>query len=316
MLLSARGVHVAADTIAAAAAAIRRVLTGTAPRPVWAARAVTYAFVAVLIWTAISGWLLSKETAWVADFVPARAIELQSFNGADTRLTDTIESADLENALVLVEPCSTWQCYGTVFWRNATTLDGDVVTARGLPERIPELLKAYPDRKVYSAVYLTPVVVPYGFDPRSAVGRPLDQFPPAPEAKDLRLPTSTPTTTPQGTATPEPGAEPAALDQRRREDLETTADALAQYRSEHRAYPEARYLQSLCRYPGDAGCALKEQLIAVPIDPNPQSTYYYLSDGQSFTLFAVMQTPSDDQACPDPRPTDLEDVPNLYCVTG
>lgn len=316
MLLSARGAHVAADTAARGAAVIRRIVTGAPERPVWAARLLTYAFVAVLIWTAISGWLLSRDRAWIADFVPARAIELQSFNGADGRLTEVIESAGLDNALVLVENCASWQCYGTVFWRNSTTLDGDVVTARAVPERVPELLKAYPDREVYSAVYLTPVLVPYGFDPRSAAGRPLDQFPPAPVAGNLRLPTPTPTTTPSATSTPEGGADAPTRDARRRNDLETVAAALVQYRLEEGTFPEARYVQSLCRYPADAGCAVGEQLAAIPRDPSPQSTYYYMSDGETFTLFAIMETPSDVANCPDPRPPDLANVANLYCVTG
>jgi len=310
MLLMARGADRAAGVLAEGAALVRRTLSRTDRPPRWAGRLVVYAVVGALIGSAISSWLLSRHVGWRADFVPETAVALQSFNGADDRLIKTIEDANLKNALVLVDECPTWQCYGTVAWINSPTLDGDYVIARNMPVHLAELFRAYPDRVVYVATYATPALAPYGFSAQSAIGVPLSRFPPAPRAKDLRLPTPTPTVTPEG------GANSPARDERRRQDLVIIATALQQYRTRHGSYPEALGLQSLCRYPADAGCSLEEILGAVPRDPNPDAVYYYLSDRQTFTVFAVMEGAADDSACPRPLPADLTKVPYLYCVRG
>lgn len=309
MLLTARGAHYSADVLASGAATVRRAISGVDRAPRWAGRLVVYAVVASLIGSSISGWLLSRHIGWRADFVPETAVALQGFNGADARLIETIESAHLENALVLVEPCSNWQCYGTVFWLNSPELDGDYVIAQNIPERLAELLHAYPNRAVYVASYNTPALAPYGFNPQVAVGRPLSDFPLAPRAKDIRLPEPTPTPTPEG------GANSAVRDERRRADLAVVSMALREYHGVHGSYPEARSLQSLCRYPGDAGCKL-EELVALPRDPNPASVYYYVSDGKTFTVLAVMEGVSDSPTCPTPLPPELAKIPHLYCVQG
>ncbi len=310
MLLTARGAHRAADLMAGGAALFRRTLSGTDRAPRWAGRLAVYAVVGALIGSSISGWLLSRHVGWRADFVPEQAVALQSFNGADDRLIKTIEDAHLDNALILVDECPNWQCYGTVFWLNSPTLDGDYVIARNMPEHLAELFREYPNRAVYVATYQIPALAPYGFSAESAIGVPLSSFPPAPKAKDLHLPTPTPTATPEG------GADSPARDERRRQDLAIIATALQQYRQTHGSYPEALGLQSLCRYPADSGCVLEEIVGVLPRDPNSEAAYYYLSDRRTFTVFAVMEGPADDSACPRPLPSDLAKVRYLYCVRG
>jgi hypothetical protein len=108
----------------------------------------------------------------------------------------------------------------------------------------------------------------------------------------------------------------AEHDARRRQDLATVAQALVAYGANHGAFPQALGVQSLCRYPADAGCSLKEELDVIPHDPIPDGTYYYQSDGKTFILFAVMETASDRTGCPSPLPSEMSQVPNIYCVQG
>jgi 4-amino-4-deoxy-L-arabinose transferase-like glycosyltransferase len=310
MLLTARGAHRAAEVIAEGAAVVRRAMSGTDRPARWAARLAVYAVIAALIGSSISSWLLSRHIGWRADFVPETAVALQQFNGADDRLSKEIDKAHLKNALVLVDECPSWQCYGTVFWRNSPTLDGDYVIARNLPSRLSELFRAYPNRSVYVATYVTPALAPYGFSAATAIGRPLSDFPPAPHASGIPIPT------PTATATPEGGGDASARDEQRKQDLALIAGGLQQYKVRHGSYPEALGLQSFCRYAADAGCKLEEVLGALPKEPNQAGTYYYLSDRATFTVFAVMEEASDDSACPHPLPSDLSSVEHLFCVRG
>jgi hypothetical protein len=111
---------------------------------------VVYAVVLALAGSAIYGWLLGRHTSWTDEFVPNQASALRNFNNMDDRLVQLVDDKDLHDALVLVQgDCSTWQCYGSVFWLNNPTLYGEVVFARDLPEHRAELFAAYPDRHVY-----------------------------------------------------------------------------------------------------------------------------------------------------------------------
>jgi hypothetical protein len=111
----------------------------------------------------VHGWMLGKhyETGW-ADYVPRTISELKGFNGADDRLPRKTQEMDLHNALVLVKTCGNWQCYGTVFWKNAWDFSGDIIYARDVPQmRTPEALAPYSDRQVYLADYGAGTIVPY-----------------------------------------------------------------------------------------------------------------------------------------------------------
>ena len=201
MLLAARGADRAAELLTSGADWIRGVTFDTDRQPPWAGLLVVYTLVAALMTGSMNGWLLGNQTQWEALFVPNQATSLRGFNFIDDRLTTLVDEVDLDNALVLVEVCPNWWCYGNVFWMNSPTLDGDVVFARDIKARRGELFEAYPDRKVYLATYTNAALVPFG----STSSPPGTEEPPtAPIARDIVLPTPTPTPSPIPTPTPTP----------------------------------------------------------------------------------------------------------------
>ncbi len=171
MLLTARGVELAGERIARAAALVWGGLSRE-PQPLRRAPALAlpYLLVAALIGSAVYGWLLGRHVSWHDDFVPARAVELKGFNGIDDRLTRQVDHAGLHNALVLVRDCQQWQCFGSVFWRNNPSLDGDVVYARDLDSRRADLLRLYDGRRVYIADYDQGTLQPYTGPPALPAG--------------------------------------------------------------------------------------------------------------------------------------------------
>ncbi|MEX2159723.1 MAG: glycosyltransferase family 39 protein [Dehalococcoidia bacterium] len=310
MLLTARGADRAAQLLSDAAAYVRqrRVPEGDAPR--WSGIAVVYPVVIALIAVSVNGWLLGHERWWADEFVPARAVDLKGFNGVDDRLVTLLDESDLSNAIVLVENCAGWQCYGPLFWRNTVTFDGDVVIARDLPQYLGPLLDAYPGRRVYVMSYGKGTIAPYGTE-LAVPGVPISQDDQsrAPLAKDVPHPTAAPTPTPNV-------VDVGSRDQQRKDALAAVAEALATYRDRHGTYPVSRGLQSLCRYQDlDAGCKLLEVLDPLPRDPVNSGDYYYESDGTSFVIYAILEeVPGDRGPCPDRPAIRPDDLPRLYCV--
>lgn len=190
ILLAARGADHAADVLASGTGWLRQTLFGTGEGAAWAGAGLSYALALALVGASIYGWLLSQHSGWQARFAPDQAVDLQGFNFIDNRLVRLVDDADLDDALVLVEACPNWWCYGNVFWMNAPTLDGDVVFARNIEARHAELFRAYPDRKVYVATYTRPSLRPYA----GRVSLDGSRTSSAPLAKDIILPT--PPTTP------------------------------------------------------------------------------------------------------------------------
>jgi hypothetical protein len=155
LLLAVRGADRLAVLLSSAAAAVREGDLRAADRREWTGRAVVYGFMAVLIVLSVWGWLLGQRTTWDADLVPNRASATCCLLGLDDRIYRLVEEQDLHNALVLVDPCdNNFVCYGSVFWRNNPTLDGDVVYVKDIPGKRQEILGAYPGRAVYVATYL------------------------------------------------------------------------------------------------------------------------------------------------------------------
>ncbi len=146
MLLAARGAERAAVLLTDAAGSSRAAVTRDGEPPRWAGVLVVYALVAALIGSSVLGWLLSRDIAWSADFVPETAISLKGFSQADDRLIRVIEDAHLKNALVLVEECTIWQCYGTAFGLNSADTGwrrGDHEERAGASSRaVPSLPRA------------------------------------------------------------------------------------------------------------------------------------------------------------------------------
>jgi hypothetical protein len=311
LLLTARGAQHAASVLTSLAVSAYERVAGRPKAPAPILPLAIYGFIAVLVGGSISSWLLSRDASWHMDFLPNRAVALQSFYNADDRLINLIDEADLKNALVVVRDCRGWPCYGTVFWLNEPTLDGDVVIAREVPQRMGELLRAYPDRGLYLATYQPPTLVPFGVTPPPAGGLVRGEAPRAGDVVEL-LPAPSPTPTAVSDA-----AAIAARDMQRVADIATLSDVLQQYYLRHGRYPEASAVQSICRYRElDAACVLVEIMDPLPQDPIPSSTYYYRSGGSDFTLFAAMEAPADDSQCPPEHPPELAGVRYLYCVRG
>jgi hypothetical protein len=308
LLLTARGADMAATAVAGAAARARALVSSAHPPPLWVAVAVVYAFVLGLTYVGWRDWAIGNGAQWRIDFGPSRAQELRGFNFMNDGLVKQIDAAHLHNALVLAEECPGWWCYGNVDWLNSPWLDGDVVFARDLPDRNAALFQAFPDREVYSARYNgAPVLAPYHGKPLAADAT---SAPQAPARKASSFPTPTAVV-----PTPVNPADAAARDELRKQHLDAIASALDRYRSARATYPVSGGLQSLCRYPGDAGCALKALLDPLPSDPDPNTSYWYLSaDGTRFTLFAGLENDAPPSACPPPTPGDVPNVDHLYCV--
>jgi len=134
ILLAARGADRAVDLLSGAVTSIRERDLLTTEREAWAGRVVVYGFVGVLVLVSVYGWLLGQRTTWDADLVPNKASAMCCVLGLDDRIYRMVQEQDVHDALVLVDPCdNNFVCYGSVFWRNNPTLDGDVVYAKDIP---------------------------------------------------------------------------------------------------------------------------------------------------------------------------------------
>jgi hypothetical protein len=303
MLLSARGVQClvnAVGDIASWLGARVRFLWGLEARAT--AGVAAYAVVAALLAYSVHGWMLGKHEAWpYIEYVPRTISELKDFNSANPGLLEAADRQHLHNALVLVGDCPHWWCYGTVFWTNSPDLNGDIVYARDLgPEKNASLIASYAGRSVYIADYGQGTIEPYTERAQAA---------PAP----------TPV------ASPTPADAPAVLaqrDERRQLDIARIAYILEGYRARFGSYPSTGGgFQTLCAYSDlDAGCALLKVAPALPEDPlgDPlKNGYWYASDGQKFTVFAIKEgeAASNLASCPFYDPGALDPRVGL-CFSG
>jgi hypothetical protein len=156
---------------------------------------------------------------------------------------------------------------------------------------------------VYEALYSTGEVSVYG----GGAPDDADDDENGPRAGDI------PTATPVPTATPDPQIA-ARNDAQRVDDLERVRQGLGEYYEVYGNYPLAEGVQTLCGYSFDSGCQLDE-FIDLPNDPTGAS-YWYQSDGETFFVFASLELPGDTSECPDPMPSHLASVRNVYCVGG
>jgi hypothetical protein len=116
-------------------------------------------------------WLSGTGHRWSADFVPAQTSDLRRFNGINPAMLRVVRKAHLPaNSLVLVDPCPSWQCYGSVFWLNEPGLDGHTVFAVFLPSELDTIAKAFPDRLVYQANYDALTIEPFRRGSRGSEG--------------------------------------------------------------------------------------------------------------------------------------------------
>jgi 4-amino-4-deoxy-L-arabinose transferase-like glycosyltransferase len=156
MLLTARGVDSLREaSITAADWFARRV--GRAPQVTsgGVVGVVLFGLIAGLIAFSAYGWMIGRRDAWSGiPSTPQKMSMLEGFNSADRRLLDRADEMDLENALVLVEDCTHWWCYGSVFWTNSPDLDGDIVWAERAGADLDQLLlESFEGRDLYVADY-------------------------------------------------------------------------------------------------------------------------------------------------------------------
>jgi hypothetical protein len=308
VLLTARGAETAAEVLAAGAGYVRRRLSGREGYPTWAGVSVTYGLVIFLVLLGAHRWVFEDTARWRVDQMPARARDLRGFNGADDRLVTLVHEMNLHHALVLTSPCTNWQCIGSVFWVNSPSLDTDVVFAKDLGPENEKVFAAYPDRAVYTSVYLPPAIFPYGTTPE-ATPRAGNATATAPKAGDIPKPTPVPTSTPDPRVA-------AARDEQRRRDALFFVDLLNRYYAVHGGYPATNGVQSLCTYDFDEACKLKEIQSPLPRDPVPDRQYWYESDGQQFVVYASLEEPTSEADCAVPTPGHLASVEHLLCVAG
>jgi hypothetical protein len=307
VLLSASGADRAARALASAAAAAGRRLRSDVRPAEWASVALVFGFIAAYAAAGWYSWLFGDGGDWSSDHMPARASYMRRFNGVDDRLANKIQDADLQNALVLVQPCEHWWCLGSVFWMNRPGLDGNVVIGWDLQDHRTQAFQAFPDRFVYQASYADATLVPYP----GLAQAPGSPEPAAPRAGDIPTPAPTPSPTPDLDLA-------ARNDQRRREDLDQLSLLLQRYHELHGEYPQTAGVQTLCVYEGDVGCALRELLDPLPADPDPNHRLYryQTTEDGGFVLYAQMEIAGDLAQCPEPIDPAVAGVPLLYCRSG
>ena len=152
-----------------------------------------------------------------------------------------------------------------------------------------------------------------------------------PGSRVLVVPTLAPITTPTpvvaaATATASSAAEALARDTERLGELAVIQSALAEYRERFKKYPDTEgNLQTLCNYKDlDKGCDLRKVLeddeegfLEDPLGSPLDNGYWYASDGDTYTIWALREGPGNpgDPICPD-APVHLKEKGNLFCVSG
>ena len=114
-----------------------------------------------------------------------------------------------------------------------------------------------------------------------------------------------------------PGA--SERDAERRRELLLLAAALVDYKAEKGSYPStSNNVQTACAYEDmDALCRFKPELepgtFLDPFGDPHEDGYWYVSDGKSFTLYALLEeAPKPEETCT--APGDLGRKRNLYCL--
>lgn len=167
VLLSARGAQMLAAFLSALAAEAGWTLGWVAPYR-QAGALVVALVVGVLYVHGSGGWLFGWNGRWTEaslPLVPETASAVRGVFGVDDRLLRLKENVPLENALVLVKPCTFFtsvHCYGTVFNENALDWNGNVVWTRYIAGENARTIAAFPGRTVWVANWDgEPSIVPF-----------------------------------------------------------------------------------------------------------------------------------------------------------
>jgi len=254
------------------------------------------------------GWLFEQRQAWsgapgrqLTTFTSPGVSGLKGFNFIDDRLREEADSMDLDNALVMVNNCVQWWCFGSVFWMNSPSLDGNVVWAElQNGDDDLKLLERFPDRELYVADYTSGVIRSTS---RSAL---ISQVEAAIAAK--------------GDVADVDESTPAERDQQRREDLALVKDVLESWGEASGSFPSTNGdVQTLCAYRTlDVGCVLQTAAPDLPNDPLGEPVrygYWWRSDGETFVVIAVQETTDQTTGCPEGQAESGDDL-GRYCVQG
>jgi hypothetical protein len=115
-----------------------------------------------LVAASAMGWLLSSAVHSRVP-APASARDIIERRPVDGRLGEEADRLDLQNALVIVQPCDLVRyCYLSVFLRNNIHLDGNVVWAYQVGATHDALVRLYPCRSLYLATYEPLAITPGG----------------------------------------------------------------------------------------------------------------------------------------------------------
>jgi hypothetical protein len=82
-------------------------------------------------------------------YLPWQFREYHGLYGITAQARQTLQEADLHNALVVVRDESGWKDYAVAFAMNKPTLDGDVVYASDCGPLTGELLAHFSERAIY-----------------------------------------------------------------------------------------------------------------------------------------------------------------------
>ncbi len=260
-------------------------------------------------------WMFGVGDSWGnVPAVPQSVSAMEGYNHADDRLLQRSVELDLDNALVLVEPCVHWWCFGSVFWRNAPELDGSQVWARSLRDSSDlALLEAFAGRDIYLASYTEDSIR------LSSEEEIVDRVARARQSVDVEAQISLIATRPDAIVS-HPDT-PAERDEQRRQDLNRLRDGLNLCARTTGAYPDSDgQLEVLWTESTIADVCLVELFLpALPRDPlgvPERDGYWYLSDGSSFTLVALQElTSSAATNCPM-RVRPPSDPQGRYCLVA
>jgi hypothetical protein len=122
----------------------------------------------------------------------------------------------------------------------------------------------------------------------------------------VQLPTPTPRPAPDS-------SEALARDQRRLADLLALQALLNRYFALNGAYPDARFPQTLCAYPGDGGCALRK-LGDLPADPRGGAYRLWTPAPSRFLLITSLEAL--ESTCSASLPPEFATIPRIACLTG
>jgi hypothetical protein len=125
-------------------------------------------------------------------------------------------------------------------------------------------------------------------------------------------PAATPAVT--ATATPPPYAD-VLVDTKRLLDLSKIRESLERYHARQTTYPSTGgAFQTVCSQPRDAACVLLKTDPRLPVAEG-ENSYWYQSDGASFTLYTRLLVPPVGDGCPGDVPSEFDGSP-VGCISG